>query len=195
MRSESRLFLNALAIALGIIVAGWPAHSRAQSTDAGKLTWDASKSVYNRRIRPPAAPEKINWEERVTWLLREEPGDVIITAVGDMIFNEQISRLPEADHQQLLRILQEADIAYGNLEFSINEHPEAQRPFYNFRAPAEFAWEVAAIGINLVNMANNHALDFGPEGRRRSPSTSFTSGTARSNGRRTCRSGTAAIRS
>ena len=28
----------------------------------------------------------------------------------------------------------------------------------------EFAWEVAAIGINLVSMANNHALDFGPEG-------------------------------
>ena len=81
-----------------------------------------------------------------------------------MIFNEQISRLPEPDHRQLLRIMQEADIAYGNLEFSINDHPELQRPFYNFRRPREFAWEVAAIGINLVSMANNHALDFGPVG-------------------------------
>ncbi len=81
-----------------------------------------------------------------------------------MIFNEQISRLPGAEHRQLLRIMQEADIAYGNLEFSINDRPELQRPFYNFRAPTEFAWEVAAIGINLVSLSNNHAFDFGPEG-------------------------------
>jgi len=129
-----------------------------------KLTFDQSQSVYNRRIRPPELMTKIDWKGRISRLLHEEPGDIVITCVGDMIFNEQISRLPEPDHRQLLRIMQEADIAYGNLEFSINGHPELQRPFYNFRVPAEFAWEVAAIGINLVSMANNHALDFGPEG-------------------------------
>jgi poly-gamma-glutamate capsule biosynthesis protein CapA/YwtB (metallophosphatase superfamily) len=129
-----------------------------------KLTWDQSQSVYNRRIHPPQPAAPVDWEARVTRLLREEPGDVVITCVGDMIFNEQISGLREPDRRQLLRIMQEADIAYGNLEFSINDHPELQRPFYNFRTPSEFAWEVAAIGVNLVSMANNHALDFGPEG-------------------------------
>jgi poly-gamma-glutamate synthesis protein (capsule biosynthesis protein) len=144
---------------------GWgTGTARAQAQEQKKLTWDQSKSVYNRRIRPPEAAEKIAWEERVTAMLKEEPGDIIVTGVGDMIFNEQISKLPEPFHQQLFRLMQEADIAYGNLEFSINEHPEAQRPFYNFRAPTEFAWEVAAIGINMVSMANNHGLDFGPEG-------------------------------
>jgi poly-gamma-glutamate capsule biosynthesis protein CapA/YwtB (metallophosphatase superfamily) len=128
------------------------------------LTFDQSRSVYNRRIHPAEPAAAVDWEARVTRMLREEPGDVIITGVGDMIFNQQISRLREPDHSQLLRIMQEADIAYGNLEFSLNGHPELQRPFYNFRAPVEFAWEVAAIGINLVSMANNHALDFGPEG-------------------------------
>jgi poly-gamma-glutamate capsule biosynthesis protein CapA/YwtB (metallophosphatase superfamily) len=140
--------------------------SFAQEPAPPKLTWDQSKSVYNRRIHPPEPAENVNWEQRVTQLLREQPGDVIITAVGDMIFNQQISKLPEPYHQQLLRIMQEADIAYGNLEFSLNAHPELQRPFYNFRAAPEFVWEVAAIGINLVSMANNHALDFGPEGLR-----------------------------
>ena len=134
------------------------------AAEAKKLTFDQSRSVYNRRVHPPEPAGNIDWEGRVTRLLNEEPGDIIITCVGDMIFNEQISRLREADHRQLLRIMQEADIAYGNLEFSINNHPELQRPFYNFRAPEEFAWEVAAIGINLVSLANNHALDFGPEG-------------------------------
>jgi len=131
-----------------------------------KLSFDQSRSVYNRQIHTPQPPENVNWEERVTTLLKEEPGDIAITAVGDMIFNQQISNLPEPDHRQLFRIMQEADIAYGNLEFSLNSHPELQRPFYNFRADPEFAWEVAAIGINLVSLANNHALDFGPDGLR-----------------------------
>ena len=115
------------------------------------------------------APEAAPWDDRVTRLLREQPGDVIVTAVGDMIFNERISGLPEPDHRNLLRLLREADVAYGNLEFSINEHPELQKPFYNFRVGREFAWEVAATGINLVSIANNHALDFGNGGARGVP--------------------------
>jgi poly-gamma-glutamate synthesis protein (capsule biosynthesis protein) len=110
------------------------------------------------------APEAAPWDDRITRLLREEPGDVIVTAVGDLIFNEKISDRPEPDRRNLLRILREADIAYGNLEFSINERPELQRPFYNFRVGREFAWEVAATGLNLVSLANNHALDFGTAG-------------------------------
>jgi len=153
--------MRALSAGLLLLLGASPAWGAEAS---GKLTFDQSKSVQNRRIRPAEAAEEVDWAARVTALLKEEPGDVIVTAVGDMIFNEQISKLGTPHHQQLFRILQEADIAYGNLEFSMNAHPEAQRPFYNFRADPEFAWELAAIGINMVSMANNHALDFGPEG-------------------------------
>ncbi|HPC83311.1 MAG TPA: CapA family protein [Thermoanaerobaculaceae bacterium] len=153
-------------VTLGLVLTASVAGVASAQTPPEKLTWDQSRSVYNRRVHPPLPPEKVDWEARVTALLKEQPGDVIVTAVGDMIFNEQISNLPGAEHQQLFRLMQEADIAYGNLEFSINDHPELQRPFYNFRAPTPFAFEVAAIGINLVSLANNHALDFGPEGLR-----------------------------
>ena len=121
-------------------------------------------SVYTRRIKPPVPPTGLDWKARLDALLKEEPGDVIVTAVGDMIFNEPITQLGDPDRQSLFRILQEADVAYGNLEFSLNDRPELQRPFYNFRAPKRFVWELARTGINLVSMANNHALDFGPEG-------------------------------
>jgi len=136
----------------------------AQQPAPSELTWDQSRSVYNRRVLPPEPAEEVDWEGRVTQLLKKEPGDVVITAVGDMIFNQQISRLEAPERQQLLRIMQEADLAYGNLEFAITEHPELQRPFYNFGVPPAFAWELAAIGVNLVSMATNHTLDFGPEG-------------------------------
>ena len=126
--------------------------------------WDLGRSVYDRRVQPAEAPEKADWDARVSALLREEPGDVVVAAVGDLIFNERISHLTAPERRNLLRILQEADVAIGNLEFSINDRPELQRTFYNFRAPREFAWEVAATGFSLVGMANNHALDFGKEG-------------------------------
>ena len=150
-----------LALVVGGGVAGAPPPAVPSAPAPG---WDQGRSVYERRVRPAEAPEKVDWDARVSALLREEPGDVIVTAVGDMIFNERISHLKEPERKNLLRILQESDVAIGNLEFSLNERPELQRVFYNFRAPRDFAWEVAATGINLVSMANNHALDFGAEG-------------------------------
>ena len=156
-----KLFALAVVAALALV---FMAGLLAQDSGKEKLTWDQSKSVYNRRIRPAEPAEKIDWDGRITRLLREEPGDIIVTAVGDMIFNKQISRLSAPQHRNLLRLMQEADIAYGNLEFTITDHPELQRPFYNFGVPREFAWELAAIGINLVSMTNNHTLDFGQEG-------------------------------
>lgn len=151
------------ALIFALVCSSFAQTAGAQTTQ-GKPTWDQSQSLYNRRIQPIPHPTGYSWDARVTEILHEEPGDVIVTAVGDMIFNEKISQLTDPDHKNIFRLMQEADVAYGNLEFSINDHPESQRTFYNFRAPREFAWEVAAIGINLVSMANNHALDFGPEG-------------------------------
>ena len=164
--NAKRLLVARRLRVLGILLAGLFLAGQGGLAQApqGKMTWDQGKSVYNRRVRPPQGPTKIDWNARINELLKEQPGDIILTAVGDMIFNQKISELPDPDRQAIFRIMQEADIAYGNLEFSINGHPELQRPFYNFRAPLEFVWEVAAIGINLVSMANNHALDFGPEG-------------------------------
>jgi hypothetical protein len=164
MRSRECPVSRAVVACLSALAASLPAVAVAQVQPPAALAFDQSRSVYNRRIHPPLPPERVDWEQRVNALLHEQPGDVILTAVGDMIFNQQISRLDDPEHQQLYRIMQEADLAYGNLEFSLNSHPELQRPFYNFRADPQFAWEVAAIGINLVSMANNHALDFGPEG-------------------------------
>jgi poly-gamma-glutamate synthesis protein (capsule biosynthesis protein) len=157
-----------LAVAVGVVgglaAAVRPAPAQTSAATPEPLTFDQSRSVYNRVLKPAEPPDGVDWEARVTELLREQPGDIIVTAVGDMIFNQQITTLPEPHHRQLLRLMQEADIAYGNLEFSINDRPELQRVFYNFRAPTDFVWELAATGINLVSMANNHALDFGPEG-------------------------------
>jgi len=156
--------MRGLRFSLGVTLLAASALPLGAQEAARPLDFSHLPSVYTRTIRPPAPPETVDWEARVTALLREQEGDVVVTAVGDMIFNQQMSHLQQPERRQLLRILQEADVAYGNLEFSLNARPELQRPFYNFRADPEFAFELAATGINLVSMSNNHALDFGPEG-------------------------------
>ncbi|MBS1803667.1 MAG: CapA family protein [Acidobacteria bacterium] len=157
---RTRLLLSLLILAAATTGAQQTSAPSAQD----KYQWDQSKSVYNRRLKSPEPPEQVDWDGRIALMLKEDPDDVILTAVGDMIFNEKISDLPEPDHQNLYRLMREADIAFGNLEMSLNERPDLQRPFYNFRMGRDFAWEIANIGINLVGMANNHSMDYGPEG-------------------------------
>ena len=153
--------LNSL---LGLSLFVFASHAMAGEPQVPVSARDEPTSVYQHRVHPTVREPKVDWAARIDTLLKEEPGDVVITAVGDMIFNEPISQLEAPERRQLIRLMQEADIAYGNMEFSINSKPELLRPFYNFGVPRDFAWEVARVGINLVSLANNHTLDFGPEG-------------------------------
>jgi poly-gamma-glutamate capsule biosynthesis protein CapA/YwtB (metallophosphatase superfamily) len=58
----------------------------------------------------------------------------------------------------------EADLFVVNLECCISERgrpwPDPRKPFF-FRAPPAAADALAAIGVDCVTLANNHALDFG----------------------------------
>jgi len=111
-----------------------------------------------------AGSKEIEWDERIDKLLKTEKGDIIVTSVGDMIFTREISGYKEPEYRNLYRIMQDAHIACGNLEMSLNEKPEEQRGTYDYRRGRDFAWEIAKIGINLVSLGNNHQMDYGPEG-------------------------------
>lgn len=58
----------------------------------------------------------------------------------------------------------EADLVVANLECCISERG---RPFpgrvFHFRAPPEAVEVLALLGVRCVTLANNHALDFGPD--------------------------------
>jgi poly-gamma-glutamate capsule biosynthesis protein CapA/YwtB (metallophosphatase superfamily) len=62
------------------------------------------------------------------------------------------------------RALAAADVAVVNLETSIGEggSPEPGKR-YTFQAPASALGAVAAAGVDVATMANNHAVDFGRE--------------------------------
>jgi poly-gamma-glutamate capsule biosynthesis protein CapA/YwtB (metallophosphatase superfamily) len=62
-------------------------------------------------------------------------------------------------------VLRSADIAFANLEGPLTRRGRPQAKQYTFRSPPEIvAPALARAGIDVVALANNHAMDYGVEG-------------------------------
>ena len=109
-----------------------------------------------------------------------EPVTIQLAAVGDIMLGTDYPRnhLPPNDGADLLAaispVLQRADIAFGNLEGTLLDGGEpvkqCQNPerCYLFRSPARYAQTLQQAGFDVMSLANNHARDFGEEGRNAS---------------------------
>jgi poly-gamma-glutamate synthesis protein (capsule biosynthesis protein) len=94
-----------------------------------------------------------------------------IVAVGDIMLDA--SARPVMDTRgyghafaQLRPLLENAHIAFGNLEGPLTERgtPEPDKT-YLFRSPPQpVSSALAAAGFDVVSLANNHSLDYGAEG-------------------------------
>lgn len=71
---------------------------------------------------------------------------------------------PEVPFAGVEETLRGADIAVVNLECAISDGGEPAPKAYTFRAPPAAADALAAGGIDMVSLANNHSLDYGPGG-------------------------------
>lgn len=103
--------------------------------------------------------------------------DLHIKAVGDIMLgtNFPYNRLAPNDGSELLKIitptLKNADITFGNLEGVLLEGGEAAKKCkkrsscYVFRSPPHYASYLKKAGFDVLSLANNHARDFGEEGR------------------------------
>ena len=106
------------------------------------------------------------------------PGTTIsIAAVGDMMIGTDYpeNHLPDDDGVGFLAgaapWLWAVDIAFGNLEGVLVDGGEPgkkcsnPKACYLFRSPSRYAFHYRAAGFDVLSLANNHARDFGEEGR------------------------------
>ena len=112
-----------------------------------------------------------------------EPAYLHLAAVGDIMLGTDYPQdhLPPNDGAQLLAtmspVLQRADIAFGNLEGTLLDGGEPVKQCvdparcYVFRSPARYAVNFQKAGFDVISLANNHARDFGEEGRSASMQT------------------------
>jgi capsule synthesis protein PGA_cap len=102
-----------------------------------------------------------------------------IAAGGDTMMGSDFrwgaDGLPENDGEGLFGpvedLIRAADVAFLNLEGPLIDGGTSQKcgtnrtSCYAFRTPTRYVGNLVSAGIDVVSLANNHAMDFGPEGR------------------------------
>src|SRR5262249_33788499 len=87
---------------------------------------------------------------------------------GDVHFEGSLRTKLLADPNTVLApiapVLSTADIAMVNLETAITEQNTPVPKEVNFKAPATALDAVRVAGIDVVTEANNHTIDYGPQG-------------------------------
>jgi len=105
--------------------------------------------------------------------------EIIVTAVGDVMLGTTFpdeSTLPPNDGADLLTevtpFLKRGDVVYGNLEGPIIDggdsakcHGKKIGTCFAFRVPTRYGKYLKAAGFTAMGLANNHAMDFGLDGR------------------------------
>lgn len=93
-----------------------------------------------------------------------------VAAVGDVVISRPVSQQPA--FAAVLDLLSSADAVYGNLEtvlVDFDRFTGAPHPWqgdWPLSCEPAAAADLKAIGFDLLSRANNHALDWGPEGMR-----------------------------
>lgn len=115
---------------------------------------------YRLRVRlaaPPAVSRAV--------LVRSR--DVTLDAVGDINLGDGVAAVMSQRGLRypwggVARTLRAADIAFGNLECAVSRRGAPVPKTYRFRgSPAALAVARAYAGMDVLNLANNHALDYG----------------------------------
>lgn len=115
------------------------------------------------------------------------PG-LTVTAVGDMMLGTDFpeNTLPDDDglsyFDGVTSLLDKADVTFGNLEGVLQDGGDPVKQCKNpkvcflFRSPSRYATYFKLAGFDALSLANNHARDFGEDGRTSSMAALDTAG-------------------
>ena len=94
-----------------------------------------------------------------------DPAPFSIAFTGDTVLTRPLSENPDTATAALLDLVRGADAAVTNLETLFHDYRSPAMPvFPALRSDPRLARDLARAGFDLVGRANNHALDYGPEG-------------------------------
>lgn len=95
------------------------------------------------------------------------PAGVTIAVAGDVHFTGRTEPLlvdPASAFGPIADTLSAADVAMVNLETAITERGVEEPKQFHFRAPPTALEAAVAAGVDVVSLANNHAVDYGETG-------------------------------
>ena len=110
---------------------------------------------------------RVSADDRVSAVATLRVRPVVLEAVGDITFGEQVGPALGAygdayPWRSVAPTLRRADITIGNLETAVSERGIASTKKYTFRGPPSALKPVHALaGFDVLTLANNHSGDFG----------------------------------
>ncbi len=150
------LVVAGIAVVASLVVDGAPTPAVAQPTVA------ANAEKETQAEKPAAAPKKAP---------PYPPGVVTISAVGDIVMGSTPRLPPDGGRGFFSAVAADlpADIVLGNLEGTLTTATGSKcgptsTNCYAFRAPPSYARWLKQAGFTVLNLANNHAFDFGSAG-------------------------------
>jgi len=122
-------------------------------------------------LAKPAGIEIMPPREEIPARPAEKNQPIKIILAGDIMLDRGVEYMVETEGNGDFRFpflkiadyFQETDIVLGNLEGIISDKGSKVGSIYSFRAEPEAVEGLISAGLNVLSLANNHALDYGRE--------------------------------
>jgi poly-gamma-glutamate capsule biosynthesis protein CapA/YwtB (metallophosphatase superfamily) len=117
-----------------------------------------------------SGPPPAEWHEPAASPAPPTPGppaELTLAFAGDVHFTGRTLSLlddPPTAIGPFAPVLRDADFAMVNLESAVTDRGTPEPKTYHFRAPATAYEALAAAGVDVISLANNHTLDYGQVG-------------------------------
>jgi len=137
--------------------------------DVYLLTVDTAETRWAEPEAKPEVDTLLSWRGPLPRSAEKREDLIELVAVGDIMLSRTVEERTEVfgtsyPLEAVVGLLRGADIAIGNLESPLSVRGEPLQKRFLFRAHPRLAEALAWAGIDVVNLANNHQLDYGEEG-------------------------------
>ena len=153
----------ASAFLFSLLVHGAPRPAVASSAASQPSTAASAKAAAEKRAQQKAATRRA--------AAKVPPGVVAIVATGDIVMGSTPNLPPDGGRSFFSDVQTDlaGDVVLGNLEGTLSSGGSSKcgpssTSCFAFQTPPSYARWLVRAGFTVMNLANNHAYDFGPEG-------------------------------
>jgi poly-gamma-glutamate capsule biosynthesis protein CapA/YwtB (metallophosphatase superfamily) len=153
----------ASAFLFSLLVHGAPRPAVASSAASQPSTAASAKAAAEKRAQQKAATRRA--------AAKVPPGVVAIVATGDIVMGSTPNLPPDGGRSFFSDVQTDlaGDVVLGNLEGTLSSGGSSKcgpssTSCFAFQTPPSYARWLVRAGFTVMNLANNHAYDFGSEG-------------------------------
>ena len=114
--------------------------------------------------QPAATPAQQQPIDQAQELKTKIKGPFTLAVVGDLNYVHPVSQLVDPSVQDALKVIRDADAAFGNMESNIADYRNFKGVITGTTGPKEIAADVKSMGFKIVTRANNHTDENGIDG-------------------------------